>query len=180
MARPGGFEPPTLGFVVRFKLPPHSPPLVDFKGFSGIRGKRFYPLLLISISCLLHIYCTLLLLAMPVSACAADDWFSWDKTNTILQVPMTLTMTVDMMPTLSIDYYSGSPTDPGAYEVNPILGRHPSDSEIVTYFVGMLATRILVTWVLPPRWSHVFQGMFIVHDVGIIVHNRILGLRISF
>ncbi len=83
---------------------------------------------------------------------------------------MTLTMSIDMMQTLS----------PGTYEANPILGRHPTDSEIVAYFAGMLATRALITWVLPPRWSHAFQGVFIVHDVGFIINNRLAGVRISF
>ena len=117
---------------------------------------------------------TLLLLAISTDGKAADDWFEWDRNNTLLHVPLTLVLALDMAQTLDIKNH------PEFYENNAILGGHPSDEEVYTYFITSFVVISGLVLILPKNWSHGLQTGVIVIEVGVAANNYHMGIGIAF
>jgi hypothetical protein len=115
----------------------------------------------------------LFMLATPAHA----EWFTWDKTNTQLHAPLTLLMVADMGQTLWAQEHYWTQ---GAHEQNQILGKYPSKNEIREYFVISYIAITGMTYILPDKWSHVFQSSIITLEVYTVNENRMLGIGVKF
>ena len=94
------------------------------------------------------------MLSFPIISYGDDEWFSWDEGNTVLQVPMTVVIAMDLGTTLDITRH------PDRYEeVNPLLGKHPPQNRV---------------------WSHGFQVGVIGVEAYWVNHNLHIGLRVKF
>lgn len=87
---------------------------------------------------------------------------------------METTLAFDCMQTLDIQNH------PGQYETNPILGHHPSDTKVLTYF-GLVGAGVAVGYRYTPAslrmyWPVVLIGM----ELPVILSNRSLGLSLHF
>jgi len=69
---------------------------------------------------------------------------------------------------------------PGMYETNPILGKHPSDDKIATYFVLAGVGHYLVTKALPAEYRPAWQWGAIGLETLVILHNKQIGLSFKF
>ena len=100
---------------------------------------------------------------------------SWDKQNTKLHIPLTALFIADMQQTLQ------TAREPERYhENNPILGKHPSEGEVYTYFVGTYVLITALTYVMPLKWSRRLQiGVIAVEGVAVL-GNLSIGLRVGF
>ena len=82
---------------------------------------------------------------------------------------------IDMMQTLEIvqhgDLY---------YETNPILGKHPQQHEVITYFMIRGATHYHITKWLPEKFRIPWLTITFLPQVPIIEHNHNLGIRIGW
>ena len=82
---------------------------------------------------------------------------------------------IDMMQTIEIvqhgDLY---------YETNPILGKHPQQHEVITYFMLRGAFHYQITKWLPKKLRVPWLTVTVLPQIPIIEHNHNLGIRITF
>jgi hypothetical protein len=120
----------------------------------------------------MKIYCSLVLvLSLPVSAQAFDVWSEADKHR---QGIFNVALALDWRQTLQII------KDPNRYETNVILGKHPSDSKVNTYFALSMIGHAAVTHVLPSKWRPYWQYTWIVIETDAVIHNARVGIRLNF
>jgi hypothetical protein len=126
----------------------------------------------------------LLIICLLLSSCAG----SWDRANTALHVPYTALMVADLGQTLwivdnpmeyrftlhGVDFYKPHS------EANPFLGKHPSKDEVYAYFIGSYALTTAITYWLPPKWSHAFQGGAISLQIYAVENNYSAGVGFKF
>jgi len=84
------------------------------------------------------------------------------------------TLAIDAAQTLDIKNH------PELHESNPILGRHPSDAKIVTYFVAAGYAHYSITKALPTEYRAAWQYGWAALQIATIVRNRKLNLRMNF
>ena len=81
---------------------------------------------------------------------------------------------IDMLQTLEIanndDYY----------EKNPILGKHPSELQVVTYFISRGFAHYHATKMIPQKYRTLWHTYNIVYNYDVIRDNHELGVRIEF
>lgn len=108
------------------------------------------------------------LLSAPVRAADwSQDDSAWQASYLVLHV-------ADWRQTLDIENHAG------LYEINPILGRYPSDSEINRYFLATALLHTGAAYLLPPAWRRLFQKLTIGLEAGTVERNYRLGLSVSF
>lgn len=102
----------------------------------------------------------------------AQDPLSKHDKNSI--IAFNILQTVDMLQTLEIannDLY---------YEKNPILGKHPSEAQVITYFIARGFAHYHATKIIPQEYRGIWHTFNIVYNVDVINKNHKLGIRISF
>ena len=100
-----------------------------------------------------------------------EDLTEVDKANIVL---FNVLQGIDMLQTLEIannDKY---------YETNKILGKHPSEAEVVTYFIARGLVHYQATRMIPQRYRNLFHGYNVVYNYNVIRDNHQLGIRIDF
>jgi hypothetical protein len=113
--------------------------------------------------------------AISVSSVQADDKGAWTTTDTVLQATYLTLHGMDWAQTLHIarnpDKY---------YETNKILGEHPSQGRVNSYFLltGLAHTGIAGLLDKPWRTGWQLTGIYIGYDS--VRHNREYGIGISF
>jgi hypothetical protein len=63
----------------------------------------------------------------------------------------------------------------GNYELNPVLGRDPSDAKLVRYFIGGSVVRYIIADLLPKDWRKAFLSSGIVFNLTMTWHDRKLN-----
>ena len=66
------------------------------------------------------------------------------------------------------------------YETNPILGKHPSELEVITYFVARAFTLSELTKMTPQKYRGFTHAFNIVYNFDIVRKNHSIGIRIGF
>lgn len=111
-------------------------------------------------------------LALVCASASADDWTPQDTTRELAFVGV---LTLDYAQTRDIKNHDW------AYEKNPLLGKHPSDTRIRNYFVGAAAAHYLIAKELPAGWPRKsWQYGWIALEVAQVVKNKRLGLHFQF
>jgi len=112
------------------------------------------------------------IILFSTSVHAADPW---SKQDIALESTYLVLHALDLGQTLDIarqpDKY---------YELNPILGRHPTKSDVYAYFLTTAMVHIGVTHWLPARCRPWFQGLTIGLSGGCVMHNFNIGLQVRF
>jgi len=109
----------------------------------------------------------------PLSSNAADEW---TKTEIGLQVLSTGLQILDWKMTLDIVDRENE----GYWEMNPILGKHPSKGNVNTYFAISAASNILISHFLPSGWRKVWLSSRIIISGYLINRGYGIGLRFNF
>ena len=81
---------------------------------------------------------------------------------------------IDMLQTLEIannDKY---------YEKNPILGKHPNEFHVVSYFIARGFAHYHVTKMIPQKHRNIWHGYNIIYNYDVIRDNHAIGIRINF
>ena len=110
----------------------------------------------------------ILLFSMP--ACADE----WTKKDTAFQASLLVLKGIDWLQTKEIA------RNPHYYEVNPILGKYPSQNRVDLYFACSAIGHTVVAYYLPSNYRRIWQCIFIGIQVGCIGHNVNAGVRIKF
>lgn len=69
---------------------------------------------------------------------------------------------------------------PGMYEMNPVLGKHPSDSKVRNYFAANLVGHTVITALLPEKYRPIWQWSTITVELIVVRHNASLGIHAKF
>ena len=112
------------------------------------------------------------ILLMFISCSVVAEPLTQDEKQTELIVGLTLLG--DMAQTLDIKRH------PGIYEANKILGKHPSDAKIVTYFATVGVLHYELVKALPSRWRPEAQVGVILFEVLVMVHDKQGGVSFKF
>ena len=105
------------------------------------------------------------------STMAADPWSQKDKA---LTATMSTLLVVDWGQTINIA------RDPSYHEINPILGRHPSEQSVNTYMGAALVGALTISHFLPSKYRALFTGSVIALELPYVYNNYQIGLRIQF
>ena len=81
---------------------------------------------------------------------------------------------IDMFQTLEIA------NNDNYYETNPILGRHPSELQVLTYFVARGLAHYETTKMVPAKYRKFWHAYHIIYNYDVIRDNHEIGIRIGF
>ena len=115
--------------------------------------------------------CILALLLIPSFCFASDDFSTTDKSLELGYIALTA---IDWRQTQDIVRHEGY------YETNPIMGKHPTNARINTYFTGMIAGHVLVDYLLPSQYRGYWELMGISVELTGVLGNRKIGLSGKF
>jgi len=114
----------------------------------------------------------LLVLALPVTAHAFDPW---SRQDVALETTWMILHVLDWGQTLDLA------DQPDRYhELNPILGRNPSRSQVNLYMAASALLHVGVTHVLPAKCRPWFQYVSIGVSGMCVINNFSVGLSIRF
>lgn len=99
---------------------------------------------------------------------------AWTRNDKILEGAFVLATALDWRQTLDIKNH------PRLYEQNQIMGRHPSDATVNTYFVSSILLHAVVADQLHGKWRSAWQCVWIGLEVGTVQRNYELGIRLNF
>lgn len=114
---------------------------------------------------------TIFLLFVPNFSQAGEKW---DNSTIALEVSWQIIHALDWGTTLDIASH------PRMYEMNPILGDHPSRGTINAYMLAGAILHPIVTEVLPVRWRVWWQAITIGMSGACVINNFNAGLSIRF
>lgn len=122
--------------------------------------------------CTSIIYLFLFIITMSLLTPSSSYSFgSWNQETTARELCFLFSLSTDWKQTLEIaknpDKYS---------ETNPILGEHPDESKVHTYFAACALTHALVAYMLPPEYSKIWQVTWIGIQSSVTDSNRDNGI----
>ena len=107
-----------------------------------------------------------ILLLLLLSSCA-----HWSTADTYRQAAIIGLEIADWRQTR---YIANHPQD--YYEMNPLIGEHPSVGRVNTYFAASIASRALVSALLPPPYRAWWQYISIGAQGFVVIHNFDKGI----
>lgn len=114
----------------------------------------------------------ILVIGLLYSTCSrADEWTTGQKIGEGVFVAATV---LDWSQTRS------SCARVGRCELNPMLGGHPSDSRINSWFVTTLVVQYLVADALPSDWRNRWIAAGVVMEVTVTARNANVGARVNW
>lgn len=113
----------------------------------------------------------LFLLIFSCLRCEASEWSDADK---IRESVVLTTLAIDYAQTRDIKNYNM------AFEHNPLLGDHPSDSKIRNYFIASAIAHVLIADQLSPTYRKYLQNGTIALELVAIGKNKRMGLHLKF
>lgn len=111
------------------------------------------------------------ILFLLFSSTASANWSGGDTSR---QAVFTVLQAADWAQTREIV------KDDSRYELNPILGKYPSNTEVDIYFAATTVGHYLVSRALPPKQRKVWQYVWIGAQAGNVVRNYQVGIRINW
>jgi len=119
-----------------------------------------------------HLMFGVFLFLMCLSACATTKW---DKIDYTLLGISTGLQVIDWRQTRCIA------ENPDKYwEINPVLGKHPSKGEIDLYFAGSFAMRVGVARILSGKWRKMWLSGWIGASAYCVITNDKVGIGIRW
>jgi hypothetical protein len=114
----------------------------------------------------------IILMLLPNNLIAADEWSTRDKS---LEATWQVLHFIDWRQTRTI---AKNPDD--CREMNPILGEHPSTTEVDIYMITGAILHPIVTHFLPEKYRPWWLGISIGMSGACVVNNFIVGIRMDF
>lgn len=66
------------------------------------------------------------------------------------------------------------------YEINPLIGKHPSVDKVDRHFVASLLVKNGVFFILPEKYRFYWAGANIAVSTGLVIHNNSIGIKFDF
>jgi hypothetical protein len=89
-----------------------------------------------------------------------------------LSVLVVISLLIDMGQTLDIQNHEGM------YEINPILGKHPTNINVVIYFLSWIGIVISCTYYASETVNVILDLLILTIEVVIIYKNYKIGLKL--
>ena len=103
------------------------------------------------------------------------DWNEWSNTEKNLFYASEISLLIDWKQTLDIQ------KNPNLQEINPILGKHPSDGYINNYFAVALVSNYLIADYFKDYRIYILSGVTAVETLTIYRNKRYgIGIGIPF
>ncbi len=116
------------------------------------------------------VFTLIILFGAPASA--VDKW---DRTDCILLGTMVAAEIIDWRQTRRIA------EQPDRYwEINPLIGRHPSQDRVDQYFLISAVVKVGIAHVLPSQWRKIWLGIMAAGSVGCVLYNNSIGLGVQW
>lgn len=112
------------------------------------------------------------ILLSSASANAADKWSTRDKG---LELSYQILHFIDWRQTR---YIAKNPED--YYEMNPVLGKHPSTYKVDAYFIGTAIVHPIITHFLPQKYRPWWQAVTITMSGTCVINNYFVGIKMDF
>ena len=118
-----------------------------------------------------------LLLGPGISFAGEDKWWGakWSKQDVALETTWQVIHVLDWGTTLD----SASQPDQ-YYEINPILGKHPSRGKVNAYMTAGALFHFGMTHALPPSCRPYWHGITIAVSSTCVINNFSVGLNVRF
>mgnify|MGYP001319298786 CR=1 FL=1 len=100
-----------------------------------------------------------------------EDLTQVDKTNIVL---FNVLQGIDMLQTLEIA------NNDAYYEKNKIMGRHPSEAQVITYFIARGFAHYHATKILPAKYRPLWHTYNVVYNYNVIKNNHEIGIKVNF
>ena len=114
-------------------------------------------------------------LILSASANAADPW---TRTDTAYEIAYQVADYMDWRQTR--EFTQASYYTLGNYELNPIMGKHPSHTTVnETFLIGSIG-HYAISRMLPAKARHIWQYVTIGFESGVVGHNYQIGIRAKF
>ena len=111
-----------------------------------------------------HMVCRLIIIAMLLVGCATRPWTIEEK---VLLGASCLAMAADTYTTTRFLDNENN------WEVNPILGRHPSDTKVITYMISSQAVAIILAHYFPKYRSWILGVKTGLNTVGAVNNSTL-------
>ena len=89
-------------------------------------------------------------------------------------IAFNILQTIDMLQTLEIA------NNDNYYEKNKILGKHPNEFQVITYFIARGFAHYEATKMIPEKYRAIWHTYNIVYNYDVIRDNHSIGIRIGF
>lgn len=100
----------------------------------------------------------------------------WTKGDTIREIAYASLLYVDWKQTREFTREKYRNT---YYEMNPLLGKHPSKSKVNMMCLGSAVGHYAISRMLPDKWRHAWQYVCITAEAGAVGNNYSVGVRVS-
>lgn len=120
---------------------------------------------------LIVIATVLMIAAGYAKDCKANEWFSpMSKDDIIRQASLGILIYIDNRQTKNA-------MDNGYYELNPLMGKHPSHQDIDRYSIGAFVLHSILIWSLPKYVREITQYIILGAEGDTIIRNEWVGAR---
>jgi len=113
----------------------------------------------------------LILFFLPANLFSSE----WNKSDTIREVGWQIIHFIDWKQTL---YIADNPDE--YYEINPILGKHPSKGKINGYMIISSISHAGISYLLPPKYREIFQYISIGVSSVAVISNFNVGIQVRW
>ena len=117
----------------------------------------------------------ILVMAICLSGCASHYGAGWDKTDTTLAITGAALHVIDWGQTR---YIAKHPNE--HYEYNPIIGNHPSTSQVDLYMLASGLAVPIIAGAIDPKYRKYFLGGYVVLKTGLVIHNSNQGIGVAW
>ena len=118
----------------------------------------------------------IIVLAGDSNANPLEKYYQEDLTETDKKgiVAFNILQGIDMLQTLEIA------NNDNYYEKNKILGRHPSEAQVIAYFISRGFAHYHATKMIPLKYRNIWHTYNVVYNYDVIRDNHDIGIRINF
>ena len=121
------------------------------------------------------LFIILILLVAQYGYARGYDKDEWTKSNTKLEATYFMLHIIDWRQTR---YIAKNPDN--FYEINPILGEHPSVEEVDRFAALSMLGHVTISYLLPKKWRKYWQVGTTVIKLSLIINSEIVGIKIDF
>lgn len=112
----------------------------------------------------------LIFILFPLSSLA-----DWSRADTTRQAIFTSILALDWAQTRYIATHHDE-----FYEINTILGKHPTTGRIDGYFASTAIIHCGISFALPTKYRSIWQNISIGFESGVVARNINLGIGFNF
>jgi hypothetical protein len=118
------------------------------------------------------------IIALLTCCCFSCASLNWSTQDTVMQTSLGVLIAADIAQTQHaiIDCYGTNKLC--GYEMNPILGKHPSSEALFTYNITAFILHLGVSMALPSKYRTIWQSLWLGAEAATVTSNYGNGARV--